>query len=363
SAHQTPHPPRARGPCSASNAAGDTALTIGPADSWDDVCARLPADWRPDFVTLWLPYTSIPACLWSAPVPVVGLAGDWNLLWHRLRRCRCDLLLTDPTGVERLAAAGQTDARSANLYGPGAAFLNSSDSPAERDLDALFVGTLPPPVPPQPPPWLARLARLAGRRRVLIATGVFGDAYRALLARARIVFNRSIRGECNQRAFEAAAAGALLFQEAGNRDVPTYFADRREYVAYGDDDLDDLLDYYLDHEDERRRLADAARRKVATYGFDALWQRSLDEAVGPAWDALEGRGGERGAAAGPVPVAERVWQHLCATDGGDPRLAADLDAALAADPTSGELHGLAGLGLPPLLAQGNPPPAHALEKV
>jgi len=30
-------------------------------------------------------------------------------------------------------------------------------------------------------------------------------------------FNRAFRGECNLRAFEAAAAGALLFQESGHR--------------------------------------------------------------------------------------------------------------------------------------------------
>src|SRR5205807_214149 len=52
---------------------------------------------------------------------------------------------------------------------------------------------------------------------------VFGDEYRKLLSRARIVFNRSIRGECNKRVFEAAATGALLFQCRGKpkRVMPT----------------------------------------------------------------------------------------------------------------------------------------------
>ena len=49
---------------------------------------------------------------------------------------------------------------------------------------------------------------------------------------------------------EALAAGALLFSEAGNAEAAALLADRREAVFY-DDDLETLLAYYLDHEDER----------------------------------------------------------------------------------------------------------------
>jgi hypothetical protein len=75
-------------------------------------------------------------------------------------------------------------------------------------------------------PWLGRLARLRVKWRVEIHQGVFGEEYWKLLRRARIVFNRSIRGECNKRTFEAPAAGVLLFQEEGNREVPEYFHGR-----------------------------------------------------------------------------------------------------------------------------------------
>src|SRR5207248_595316 len=106
-------------------------------------------------------------------------------------------------------------------------------------------------------------------------TGVFGAGYRELLGRARIVFNRSIRGECNRRAFEAAAAGALLFQEAGNREVPAYFQDRKECVYYTAESLECLLEHYLDNEDERRAIADAARKAVERYRYEELWEGHL----------------------------------------------------------------------------------------
>src|SRR5437867_349029 len=85
---------RQAGDCLAFNAAGDMDFTIASTDTWETVCARLPPDWQPDFIVLYLPYTNIPACLWSAPVPIIGLAADWNLLWHHYRLVlrRCDLV-------------------------------------------------------------------------------------------------------------------------------------------------------------------------------------------------------------------------------------------------------------------------------
>src|SRR5688572_5616541 len=81
---QNPSRARIRGDC----------LTFGPgADldlidcaNWNEVEARLPPEWQPEFVVLWLPYTQVPAWAWASPVPVVGLAADWNLLFHEYRR-------------------------------------------------------------------------------------------------------------------------------------------------------------------------------------------------------------------------------------------------------------------------------------
>src|SRR5258708_575841 len=88
---------RDAGDCITFDASGSSDVSIGPDDTWESVRAKLPSGWRPDFIALWLPYTTIPNCLWSAPVPLIGLAADWNLLWHHYRRClrRCDLVLTD----------------------------------------------------------------------------------------------------------------------------------------------------------------------------------------------------------------------------------------------------------------------------
>src|SRR5713226_9148045 len=126
---------REAGTCLAFGPAGTSDISIAPSDTWDSVLAKLPERWQPDFVALWLPYTTIPSGFWSAPVPLIGLAADWNLLWHQYRRClrRCDLVLTDATGVEVMRRAGITHVRAADLFGCESSFLEKSLLDGPRD--------------------------------------------------------------------------------------------------------------------------------------------------------------------------------------------------------------------------------------
>src|SRR5262245_46842803 len=157
------------GNCLTFNTRGDADLTIGHLDNWDSVQARLPADWQPDFLVLYLPYTSIPSCLWSAPIPIIGVAADWNLLWHHYRSVlrRCDLVLTDAAGVEVMRREGILQARAAVLYGYGRDWKEDQESRIEdgvssqRHIDILFVGNLHPAVQRERLKWLGRLASLS----------------------------------------------------------------------------------------------------------------------------------------------------------------------------------------------------------
>jgi Glycosyl transferases group 1 len=344
-ADQKLHAARQRHECLAFDISDGSDLTIGLGDSWADVCARLPPGWQPDFIALYLPYQSIPACLWAAPVPLVGLAADWNLLWHWYRRClaACDLVLTDTVGVETLARQGIHHARVANLYGCERVYLESPPSAPKRDIDVFFAGNFNPAVQRERLPWLGRVAAFADRWKVVLAKGVFDDDYRALLARARIVFNRGVRGECNMRTFEAAAAGALLFQEAENREIGNYFQDRQEFVAYRSEDFEDLLSYYLEHEVARRGIADAGRRRAREYGFAQLWDETLMRSFditggGSTSNLLSGHAGKRQTPAGTPALLMRSWELAQTTRENDPTFAADIEKAVAANPSCAALH-------------------------
>src|SRR5262245_10372753 len=88
-----------------------------PEGRWIVFGARTPA-WdasealcksgSPDALLIWPSYASVPAWVWSAPVPIVVLAADSNLLWHEYRHLLplADLTLTDTPSAERLRRAG-----------------------------------------------------------------------------------------------------------------------------------------------------------------------------------------------------------------------------------------------------------------
>src|SRR5262245_15276593 len=99
---------RSAGECLTFNDRPPADVILTPSGDWASLARQLPAAWTPGFIVLYLPYTSIPAWLWTVPVPLVGLAADWNLQWHYYRRClrSCEAFFTDRSGVEVLHREG-----------------------------------------------------------------------------------------------------------------------------------------------------------------------------------------------------------------------------------------------------------------
>ena len=169
----------------------------------------------------------------------------------------------------------------------------------------------------------------------MLAGEIFGETYRGLLARARIVFNRSIRSECNCRAFEATAAGALLFQEAGNREIDAHFQKGKEYVAYDSDNLETLLTHYLEHEKERCEIASAGQQRAQEYSYALQWERTLPR-IAAELDALPSREVLKESTDDKLDL--RSWQALHCLPGADPGLVSDLLDNLKGRPRSALLH-------------------------
>jgi GT2 family glycosyltransferase/predicted Zn-dependent protease len=332
---------RLSGACLAFGPSG-ADVTLGPADTWDDLAARLPSGWHPDFLALRLDAAAIPPCLWSAPVPVVGLAPGWELRWHHYLHAaeRCDLLVSDPRGAEALRRAGRGHALAGTLHGCDPALLEQPWPDGPRDIDVLFAGGLHAAADRLRLPWVARLAHLADRWNVVIRANVAEEEYRALLARARIVVaDEGSGGACGPRTFAAAAAGCLLFLERGG-EASSYFCDRQECICYGADDLEGLLEHYLGHEDQRQALAGEARARTAQYSFDQLWEEIL-QGIEDAWPGVQERMRQRPAPGGAEALLARTWQAV-ADGSADPALVRDLGAAVASSP-SAELHNALGV--------------------
>ena len=288
--------PRAAGDCLALG----IDVPCGPGDSWADLAARLPAGWVPDFVALWLAYTRVPRGCWDAPVPVVGLAADANLLWHQYaaQLPRCDLVLADRPSVEAFAAAGLRHARPACLFGLGKSWLDARRTTARATSTwrSQATRTRPSTGPASrgsagSPRWAAgRVKRSDRGRRVrgrLPGPATAGPSWRS---------TSPSEGEANKRAFEAAAAGCVLLQEAGNAELPLYLTPGENYAPYAGRDFEAVVGRLLADDGLRGRMAAAARRRAPGLTFEALWaacRRRRDRAPAGRPARRRPRGGSR----------------------------------------------------------------------
>jgi glycosyltransferase involved in cell wall biosynthesis/Tfp pilus assembly protein PilF len=333
---------RSSGECLAFNAAGTADVLIGTSDTWEAVCSRFPPGWRPDYLVVQLAYACVPQCLWSAPLPIIGLATDCNLLWHYYRRVlrRCELVLTDPGTVEVMNREGLANARPANLHGCERFFLEMPGSERTRDIDILFVGNLHSAVQRERLPWLGRLAPLAEHHRVVIEGGLAPEAYRDHLRRARIVFNWNLPGRGSRRVFEAMAAGALVFIPSDNEALTADLRDREDCVHYDADNLATLVEYYLIHDDERRAIAETARAKADQFSFEHLWD-SIVTAVESELPRAPERVAPPFQAAGDLLT--HAWEFLNGTGNDDAGLIGELQTA--ANRNDGKALALGLLGL------------------
>lgn len=254
---------------------------LSKSDSWEAFASGTARrGMAPEALIIMLGYRSFPDWLWDAPVPIIGLAPDWNLLWHYYRTVAplCDIILTDEPGCQRFLSDGIRHARPACLYGCPRSWWQVAVAPV-RDIDILFVGNFHPVIQRERLPWLAQIAKLSGKFRVLLASNVPEVNYRDLLRRSKIAMNRSIRGECNMRVFEAVSSGAVLFQEAENREIRKYLIPGCDYVPYGADDLESLLHEYLRDSVLRTTMTRNAHERMFQTSFIDLLDEAVEESI------------------------------------------------------------------------------------
>jgi spore maturation protein CgeB len=168
----------------------------------------------------------------------------------------------------------------------------------ERDIDVVFVGALH----VNKMPLLARVKRAFGRRCALfglsnlkrnvyfnVKHGFPGwvrplpfPGYVPLYQRAKIGFNVHNRGDYtvgSYRMFDLPGNGVMQISDGG-RYLDAFFESGNEIIGYtGADDLIDKIRYYLQHDDERRRIAlNGFRRVLADHRFP-LRMRQAGELV------------------------------------------------------------------------------------
>jgi len=99
------------------------------------------------------------------------------------------------------------------------------------------------------------LDRIRSKYKLLMSTAPPGEEYSRMLSKCKILFNCSMDNDMNMRFFEAISIGRLLITDKveGQDEM---FEDGKEYISFKDwPDLDKKIEYYLNHEKEREKIA------------------------------------------------------------------------------------------------------------
>lgn len=136
------------------------------------------------------------------------------------------------------------------------------DHQVARSLDIGFVGNI------------SRAHRATARqRRLSMLSGMFrmNDPYGqysplevgSTYSQSKIVFNTSIAGDVTMRIFEGTACGALMLTDAVKNGLTDLYVPNEEIVVFeNDDDLVNKVRFYLAHDNEREKIADAGKRRT-----------------------------------------------------------------------------------------------------
>lgn len=101
------------------------------------------------------------------------------------------------------------------------------------------------------------LDKIGSKYKLLRSTSDPGEPYSRLLSRCKILFNCSMDNDLNMRVFESISIGRLLLTDKVYG-IDDLLKDGVHYVSYGDwEDLDNSISYFLEHDEERERIAKA----------------------------------------------------------------------------------------------------------
>jgi len=259
------------------------------------VLERLPKGWRPDLF-LWVesgiryPLEGLDSL--GCPTACYLVDTHLNLETHLEIARRFDhVFIAQKAYLPRFREAG---CRSVCWLPLGCDPEVHGKQDVEKRYDLAFVGS----VTASNPERNRILLRLAERFPLHVERCFLEDMTRVFSA-SRIVFNRSVRDDLNMRVFEALASGSLLVtDEAPGSGLTEVFQDGRHVAVYrSDSELFEKVAYYLRHDEERERIAEAGRRQAcAEHTYACRVRRMLSE-IGLAGRADSAR---------PTPVRQPV---------------------------------------------------------
>jgi len=240
---------------------------------FQQILAELPQGWIPDWVIHFTPeYNRIPNGIDESPYPTAVLIQDIRQPGNHLLRLlprfdRVGLFDTGNLPLFNALSGGRT------VYTPGNGLnvFNIRPEAGEDLYDVVFLGNLD--ASRTDSSYTARdqlakkLISLRSRYKVLVSSnlgdgGEHGKNYLHALNSTKIGICHTMVQKIHPSLCEIMGCGKLAFVNVENREALSAFQDKVDLVAYTEETLESLLDYYLAHPEERERIASNGREKI-----------------------------------------------------------------------------------------------------
>ena len=255
-------------------------------------------DWKPDlifFVIYKTPGTDANVPKWSTikaisnefKIPIVAMWGDLelkeleNLSISLLPFTELNIGTASETIVKRIQSQSSNPKKYIYLWVPKNPKI-FNDPNITRDIDVSYVGS----------PKGRRLEYInylslqgiqvkhgGGERLDHFTTEEYSNQFKR--SKMTLSFSRAANSHViNARPFEAMACGAMVLEEE-NFGTPKLFIPYVDYIPYSSNkDLAKKIKYYLQHDDERKRISRNGKEKMETlYSSEKYWRYIIDKII------------------------------------------------------------------------------------
>lgn len=250
---------------------------LKPDITFEELYHQLTIDFKPD-VFIWWEVTihKIPPGIEKCPCFSIGVAGDWYLGFSILLSYSraFDVILGDRYLIHLLKKAGVENCEYWPRFALNPERFKILDN-VKRIYDVTFIGSLDESIHPRRMQLLQHINTLKNKYNILISDEIYGDEYVQALNQSKIVFNYSVCGVMNLRAYQAPACGALLFIEDTNKEIEHYLKPSQSCIVYNEGNLVKKIKKLLTFDEVREEAALKGNSEIQNFTYEAKFSKLI----------------------------------------------------------------------------------------
>lgn len=232
-------------------------------------------DWQADLLVWFAPvHQPIPIEIANLKIPKVAIAHDWHLNGAAIEFCKINF---DWLFVDRRLEKALKDTPNKSYWTCYGVEVSPGSPPLLKDRkhDICFIGSISHHHIPERTHYIQRLLMLSSKFKVKCLSGVYGENYMNVLRQSKIVCNFTQRNEMNLRAYEAAAAGALLFIEDSNLEVSDILPPNQASVFFNTINFEQQIAFYLANISHAQNIASQGYQNILCHQYEHQFEKLI----------------------------------------------------------------------------------------